>query len=150
VGVDETRAVFERENTDGAVWTPTGEDYDEFLWHFVVEAVFGGDIGAGANNVDADGFQRRDTAWAPIDVRPWRWPGPDHRLWVRDGVLAWTVVNDSPDAPANESSYYSISIGRDRDIVQAGANRAHHVLGREVAGPRRALPGRDRGDHRQE
>src|SRR5882762_971064 len=22
--------------------------------------------------------------WAPIDVRPWRWPGPDHRLWVRD------------------------------------------------------------------
>ena len=49
--------------------------------------------------------------WAPIDVRPWRWPGPDHRLWVRDGVLAWTVVNDSPDAVANESSYYSIFIG---------------------------------------
>jgi hypothetical protein len=54
--------VFERENTDGAVWTPTGEDHHEFLWHFVVEAVFGGDIGAGANNVDADGFQRLATA----------------------------------------------------------------------------------------
>jgi hypothetical protein len=81
VGVDETRDVFERENTDGAVWTPTGEDYDELLWHFVVEAVFGGDIGAGANNVDADGFQRLATAWAPIDVRPLRWPGPDHCLW---------------------------------------------------------------------
>jgi hypothetical protein len=64
VGVDETRAVFERENTDGAVWTPTGDDYDEFLWYFVVEAVFGGDSGAGANNVDADGFQRLTTAWA--------------------------------------------------------------------------------------
>jgi hypothetical protein len=103
--------VFVPENTDGAVWTPTGEDYDEFLWHFVVEAVFGGDIGAGANNVDADGFQRLATAWAPIDGRPWRWPGPDHRLWVWDGVLAWTVVNDSPDAVANESSYHSIFIG---------------------------------------
>jgi len=54
--------VFERENTDGAVWTPTGEDNHEFFWHFVVEAVFGGDIGAGANNVDADGFQRLATA----------------------------------------------------------------------------------------
>jgi hypothetical protein len=31
VGVDETRAAFERENTEGAVWTPTSEDYDEFL-----------------------------------------------------------------------------------------------------------------------
>jgi hypothetical protein len=42
--VGKTRALFERENTDGAVWTPTGEDYDEFLWHFVlVEAVFGGE-----------------------------------------------------------------------------------------------------------
>ena len=111
MGVDETRDVFERENTDGAVWTPIGEDYDELLWHFVVEAVFGGDIGAGANNVDADGFERLATAWAPIDVRPWRLPGPDHRLWVRDGVLAWTVVNDSPDAVANESSYHSIFIG---------------------------------------
>lgn len=45
-------------NTHGAVWTPTGEDHHEFLWHFVVEAVFGGDIGAGANDVDADGFRR--------------------------------------------------------------------------------------------
>jgi hypothetical protein len=26
-------------------------------------------------------------------------------------VLAWTVVNDSPDAVANESSYHSIFIG---------------------------------------
>jgi hypothetical protein len=111
-GVDASVAVFERENTDGAEWTPTGEGYDEFLWHFVlVEAVFGGELGAGANNVAANGFPRLAATWAPIDVRPWRWPGPDHRLWVRDGVLAWTVVNDSPDAAVNESSYYSIFIG---------------------------------------
>jgi hypothetical protein len=32
-------------------------------------------------------------------------------LMVRDGVLVWTVVNDSPDAVPNESSYHSIFIG---------------------------------------
>jgi len=57
--------VFERENADGAEWTPTGEDCDEFLWHLVlVEAVFSGEIGAGANNVAANGFPRLAATWA--------------------------------------------------------------------------------------
>lgn len=110
-GVDPSGAVFERENIDGAEWTPTGEDCDEFLWHFVlVEAVFGGAIGAAANNVDGRSFRRLAETWAPVEVRSWRWPGPDHRLWHRGGVLAWTVVNDLPDAAVDDSSYYSIFI----------------------------------------
>lgn len=103
-GVDPTGAVFERENTDGAAWT-------QFLWHFVlVEAVFGTEIGAAVNDADASTVTRLATTWAPVEVRPWRWPGPDHRFWVRDGVLAWTVVNDAPGAAANETSHYSIFV----------------------------------------
>jgi hypothetical protein len=75
-----------RENTDGAVWTPTGEDYDEFLWHFVVEAVLGGDIGAGANNVDAAGFRswRRHRIELVHDGGPIDWRQPIRLTQIDD------------------------------------------------------------------
>lgn len=110
-GIDRSGAVFERENTDGAAWTPTGEDFHQFLWHFVlIEAVFGTEVGAAVNTVDANAFRRLATMWTPVDVRSWRWPGPDHRLWVHESVLAWTVVNDAPGAAVEEASDYSIFV----------------------------------------
>lgn len=108
-GADDAGYVFERENTEGARWTSTGELYDEFLWHFaLIDAVFGGEIGAGASNVSGEVVDRLVDTWEPVDARPWRWPGSDQRLWSRDGVLAWTFVDDVRDAEPRGSSAHAI------------------------------------------
>ncbi len=104
--------VWERENKPGADWTETGERVDEFLWHFtLVEAVFGGHLGLGAIDVSRADVARFTTAWTALPVKQWRWPGPDQALWTRDGLLAWTMVNDRPDSPVTDASTYSILVG---------------------------------------
>jgi len=104
--------VWERENEPGADWTRTGERLDEFLWHFtLVEAVFGARFGLGAKHVSPARLARFTTAWTALHLKPWRWPGPDQALWTRDGLLAWTMVNDQPDAPVTDASTYSIFAG---------------------------------------
>jgi hypothetical protein len=103
--------VCERENTARKSWTPTGENLDEFLWHFtLVEAVCGTTYGMAANNVTRVEHDQFTSGWAGIDVRPWRWPGPDHALWTRNGLLAWTMVNDRPDALVTDDSCFSIFV----------------------------------------
>jgi hypothetical protein len=109
--------VWERENEPGASWTRTGERLDEFLWHFtLVEAVFSGRFGLGANDVSPARLARFTSAWTALPVKPWRWPGPDQALWTQDGLLAWTMVNDQPDSPVTDTSTYSI-------FVSARSNR---------------------------
>jgi hypothetical protein len=112
--------VWERENEPGAGWTQTGERLDEFLWHFtVVEAVFGGSFGLGANDVGPAGLARFNREWTALAIKTWRWPGPGQALWTRDGLLAWTFVNDRPDSPVTDDSTYSIFVGArsNRDLV---------------------------------
>lgn len=50
-------------------------------------------------------------SWTALDVKPWRWPGPDAALWTRDGLIAWTMVNDRPGTPATDASFYSVFVG---------------------------------------
>jgi hypothetical protein len=104
-------SVWERYNEPGADWTPTQERLDEFLWHFtLVEAVFGGRYGLGANDVSRTDLARFTRAWTALPVKPWRWPGPNQALWTWDGLLAWTMVNDRPDSPVTDASTYSIFV----------------------------------------
>lgn len=113
--------VFERENAPDAQWTDTGEHLAEFLWHFtLVEAVLACRSGLGVYDVDRERFRNFLTPWSRIPVRPWRWPGPEHAMWHRDGLLAWTAVNDRPDSEVTERSTYSIFVGGRgaRDLVQ--------------------------------
>jgi hypothetical protein len=114
--------VSERENIPGAGWTQTGERLDEFLWHFtLVEAIFGGRFGLGAIDVSPADVARFTTAWTALSVKPWRWPGPGQALWTRSGLLAWTMVNDWPDSPVNDTSTYSIFVGARsiQDLIHA-------------------------------
>ncbi len=112
--------VWERENEPGAAWTETGERLDEFLWHFtLVEAVFGGRYGLGAADVSPAEHARFTRAWTPLNVKPWRWPGPNQTLWTWNGLLAWTMVNDRPDTPVTDASTYAILAGArsNQDLV---------------------------------
>ena len=104
--------VWERENEPGAGWTQTGERLDEFLWHLtLVDTVFAGRFGLGANDVRPAGLARFTSSWTALDVKSWRWPGPDQALWTQDSLLAWTMVNDRPDSPVTDASTYSIFVG---------------------------------------
>jgi hypothetical protein len=104
--------VWEKESAAAADWTETGEQLDEFLWHFtVVEAVWGARFGLGANNVTCIDHQRFMSGWTRLDAKPWRWPGPNEALWTEDGMLAWTGVNDRPGTPVTDASHYSVFVG---------------------------------------
>jgi len=96
--------VWERENNPGANWTETRERLDEFLWHFtLVEAVFGTRLGLGAANVTSVDHDRFTRAWTALDVKPWRWPGPNAALWTQGGLIAWTMVNDWPGTSVTDA-----------------------------------------------
>lgn len=103
--------VLERENERGEPWTETGERLEEFLWHFtLVELVFGGRYGLAANDVSDQQLRRFSEGWTPVEAKQWRWPGPAQGLWARGDALAWTMVNDRPDAPVTSGSMYSIFV----------------------------------------
>ena len=115
--------VWERENDPGADWTETGEHLDEFLWHFTLaEAVFGASFGLGANSVTSTDHERFTRSWTALDVKPWRWPGPDAVLGTRGGLIAWTMVNDRPGTPATDASFYSVFVGArsNQELAAAG------------------------------
>jgi len=63
---------------------------------------------------------RFTNAWTALPVKPWRWPGPDQALWTRDGLLAWTMVNDRPGSPVTDASTYSIFVAArsSQDLIQ--------------------------------
>jgi hypothetical protein len=123
--------VWERDNVPGTAWTETGELLDEFLWHFtLVETVFGGRYGLAANDASFDdarfmAFARFTSAWTALNVKSWRWPGPNNALWTWDGLLAWTTVNDRPDVPVTGASTYSIFVGArsNRDLSLDAGDR---------------------------
>jgi hypothetical protein len=114
-GEDPNPWVLERENEPGTSWTSTGERLDEFLWHFtVVEQVFGSRWGLGAIDVARGQVESFVSGWTRVDARPWRWPGPDSALWVRDHLLAWTMVNGHPGSQVDESSLYGVFVAARR------------------------------------
>jgi hypothetical protein len=103
--------VWERESKQGANWTETGERLDEFLWHFtLVDAVCGTRFGLAANDVNSIDLARLTSTWTALNVKPWRWPSPRHTMWVWEGLLAWTMVNNR-HSPVTEASTYSIFVG---------------------------------------
>ena len=101
--------VWEKENKAGRAWTETGEHLDEFLWHFTLaEAVLSPPFGFGAANVASSDHERFTRALTSLDVKPWRWPGPNSAFWIQDGLIAWTMANDWPRALVADTSYYSV------------------------------------------
>lgn len=103
--------VLERENEPREPWTETGERLNEFLWHFtLVELVLGSRYGLAANDVSDQQWRTFCEGWTPVEAKQWRWPGPAQRLFARGSALAWTTVNDHPDAPVTPDSLYSIFV----------------------------------------
>lgn len=103
--------VWERANDPGADWTETGEHLDEFLWHFTLVDAACSRYGLAANDVTSTDHERFTRTWAELDVKPWRWPGPNAAVWTQDRLIAWTLVNDRPGAPVTVASRYSIVVG---------------------------------------
>ncbi|WP_143448733.1 hypothetical protein [Kineosporia sp. A_224] len=89
--------VVERENEAHALWTSTGESLLEYLWHFLLfETVLTSDRCLVVNDATLDQHRRFFDGWERLMVKPWRWPGPLHALWYRDGALALSFAEELP------------------------------------------------------
>ena len=100
-------------------------------------------LGYGIGQTSASSTKKETTACSQlkaIEVKPWRWPGPDHALWTQAGLRAWTMVNDRPDAPVTDASYFSIFVAaRSNDELAAvgDAGRDAPLLSSASAGVNR-------------
>lgn len=112
--------VWERDNEPRARWTATGERLDEFLWHFTLAEAVCGRYRLGAIDVTSADLARFTSAWTALNVKSWRWPGPNQTLWTWDGLLAWTVLNAAPDSPVTDASAYNLNVGArsNQDLLQ--------------------------------
>jgi hypothetical protein len=117
-------SVWERENSIGEPWTATGEGLNEYLWHFLLlETVLGGRHGLGINNATWEQTQRFLAGWSAVSVKPWRWPGPNHALWFRDGCLAFTCANELPGTPVDAGTFYSVFVASRDAAALTGVDR---------------------------
>lgn len=90
--------VFERCNDAAGEWSGTGERLREFLLHVAVfEAVMGADACVSISSVTGTVLGSVTSSLRRVPVKPWRWPGPEHQLWYRDDVVAFTCANAFPN-----------------------------------------------------
>jgi hypothetical protein len=101
--------VYDRENEDGRAWQPSGVSLSDFLFQMtVVETVLGSERGAGASDLSHPDFDRIVGPLTAVDMTPWRWPGPEHRLWLGEGIAAFGGVNDTPGAQEAPGSRWEV------------------------------------------
>ena len=101
--------VYDRENEDGRAWQPSGVRLSDFLFQMtVVETVFGSERGVGASDLSQPDFDRIVRPLTAVDMTPWRWPGPEHRLWLGEGIAAFGGVNDIPGADVGSGSRWEV------------------------------------------
>lgn len=104
--------VFDRENEDGRDWQSTTEALSEFLLQVAVfEAIWGATFGASAIDRPRADLDRVLEPLRPVPLPAWRWPGPQHRLYCGDGLLAFAGVNAPPNSSEEADSLYEVFIG---------------------------------------
>jgi hypothetical protein len=90
--------VSERPNDASGEWTGTGEPLCDFLLHVaVLEAVMGAPALVRLDSATASVLGSVTSTLEPAPVRPWRWPGPEHRLWYGENVVAFSCANPGPE-----------------------------------------------------
>jgi hypothetical protein len=111
-GEGEDPPVYDRENEEGRSWQPSGVSLSDFMFQMtVVETVWGAEQGAGASDLSQQDFDRIVEPLTPVDMTPWRWPGPEHRLWLGDGIAAFGGVNEIPGAEVAPGSRWEVWLG---------------------------------------
>jgi hypothetical protein len=101
--------VYDRENEEGRTWQPSGVRLSAFLFQVtVVETIFGAGRGAGASDLSRTDFERVVAPLTAVDMTPWRWPGPEHRLWLGEGIAAFGGVNEIPGAEVTPGSRWEV------------------------------------------
>jgi hypothetical protein len=108
-GEGDDPSVYDRENEEGRNWQPSGASLSDFLFQMtVVETVLGSERGAGASDLSQQDFDRIVGPLTAVDMTPWRWPGPEHRLWLGEGIAAFGGVNDIPGADVGPGSRWEV------------------------------------------
>lgn len=97
--------VFDRENEPERIWQPTGAVLSRFLFQVTVfETIWAAPHVRAASGLAREQLDRVLAPLTPVDMIAWRWPGPEHRFWVRDGIAAFAAIDDPPDTPVDDNS----------------------------------------------
>ena len=113
--VGEDPIVFDRENERRTRWESTRTRLSRFVYELTVfEAVLSADECATAVDLTHEQLDRIVERLRPVDMVPWRWPGPEHRLWIGDGLLAFAGVNDLPGTPILPDTLYDVFLAAQR------------------------------------
>ncbi|WP_157437857.1 hypothetical protein [Actinoplanes subtropicus] len=111
--------VYDRENTPGQPWQPTGVALSVFLVHVAVfEAIMGAQAGASAAWITSQRLDQVLSPLSPIPGAAWRWPCPMHQLYAGDGLLAMAGPNYGAGETADTAAYREVFIaGRNLSAV---------------------------------
>jgi len=112
--------LLERENEPGRAWTAIAEDFAAFYLHVAVyEALWTGADAVSFFGLTTGQVDEALVGFEPVDVGRWRWPGPRHRLWASDGLLAFSCLNAHPDHPVPETVADACDIGHE-NMIEGG------------------------------
>jgi hypothetical protein len=103
--------VLDRENEVGKPWQTTNTPLSVFLLQVAVfEALMGARYGASAIDIGEDAVEQITRPLTPVPTRAWHWLN-DAGLWVGNGLLAMSAVNDRPGTLPTASSPWWVQIG---------------------------------------
>ena len=107
--------VFDRENERRTRWESTRTRLSRFVYELTIfEAVLSADECVSAVDLTHEQVEGIVERLHPVDMVRWRWPGPEHRLWMREGLLAFAGVNDRPGTPVLSDTLYEVFVAAQR------------------------------------
>jgi len=103
--------VLDRENEPGRAWQTTNTPLSDFLLQVAVfEALMGARYGAVGIDITREAVDQVTRPLIPVPTRAWHWLN-DAGLWVGDGILVMSAVNDRPGTPATPTAGWWIQVG---------------------------------------
>ena len=103
--------VLDRENEPGKPWASTQTPLSRFLLQVAVfEALMGAQFGACAIDIAKSAVDAITNPLLPVPTHAWHWLN-DAGLWVGDGILVMSAVNDRPGTRPTPASRWWVQIG---------------------------------------
>lgn len=103
--------VLDRENEQGKPWETTNTPLSQFLLQVAVfEALMGAPYGGCAIDISKEPIDQITRPLVSLPTRAWHWLN-DAGLWVGDGILVMSAVNDRPGTPAIPTARWWVQIG---------------------------------------
>ncbi len=101
----------ERRNRPGQRWRAVGEDVDTFFVHLAAfEAAWCAPFALWSCDVTRAELPQALRGFAPVATSSWVYPGPGHRLWATEHLLAFSCVNQEPGSDVGSDAVHWVTV----------------------------------------